>query len=175
MPSSPIAQAWWKTNSPGCARCSLRRKPGRHPRRALSIRKPGSPTCSPASTITTSRSSTRCCPGAGKPLPPSSRPDSCSRSSPCGHAAVFTGWIPPKPMQSTSGGVAPSSFAAPAAKAAIDRILGKKRDRFLRGAHLVRAAPTSICGVDGCAERPRCNVDAAPEAHTLHRQWLTKG
>jgi hypothetical protein len=28
------------------------------------------------------------CPGTGKPLPPSSRPDSCSRSSPCGHAAL---------------------------------------------------------------------------------------
>jgi hypothetical protein len=35
MPSSPILQAWRKTNSPGCARCSLRRKPGRHPRRTL--------------------------------------------------------------------------------------------------------------------------------------------
>src|SRR5262249_36549391 len=47
-----------------------------------------------ASTITTSRSSTRCCPGAGRPLSPSSRPDSRSRSQSCGHAAVFTGWIP---------------------------------------------------------------------------------
>ena len=33
MPSRPIAQAWRKTNSPECVRCSLKRKPGRHPHR----------------------------------------------------------------------------------------------------------------------------------------------
>jgi hypothetical protein len=41
---------------------------------------------------------------------------------------------------------------------------------------LDRAAPTRIRKSDGCAEHSRvANVDAAPEAHTSHRQLLTKG
>src|SRR5262249_12176736 len=42
------------------------------------------------------------------------------------------------------------------------------------GGLLGRAAPTCIREVTGVRNAPRCNVGAAPEAHTLHRQWLTK-
>jgi hypothetical protein len=72
------------------------------------------------------------------------------------------------------GGATCSSFAAPAAKAAVI-VLAKERDRIEVLRSLDRAAPTCICGVTGVRNAPRCNVDAAPEAHTLHRQWLTKG
>jgi hypothetical protein len=44
------------------------------------------------------------------------------------------------------------------------------RSRELLG----RATPTCIREVTGVRNAPRCNVDAAPEAHTLHRQWLRK-
>src|SRR6516164_2547922 len=43
------------------------------------------------------------------------------------------------------------------------------------GGLLGRAAPTCIREVTGVRNAPRCNVGAAPEAHTLHRQWLAEG
>jgi hypothetical protein len=78
--------------------------------------------------------------------------------------------FPPKPMQRTRGGAAPSSFAAPAAKAAIDRILRKKRDRLLRGGHLgsggtdVHLRGGRVCGttpLQTSMRRPRAHVAPA--------------
>jgi hypothetical protein len=85
--------------------------------------------------------------------------------------------FPPKPMQRTRGGAAPSSFAAPAAKAAIDRILRKKSARLLRGGHLgsggtdVHLRGGRVCGTTPL--QSRCGARGAHVAPAVVDEGLT--
>jgi hypothetical protein len=98
----------------------------------------------------------------------SPEPPDAARHRTCGHAGI-------RPFRASlnstyhptytkdDGGATCSSCRARGQSGMI--VFGKERDRVLRGEHLGRAALTSICGVTGVRNDPRCTSGAASTAH----------
>src|SRR5262249_30326375 len=127
----------------------------------MSIRRRGSQTCSPGSTITTSRDSTSSCPGIGRTTQPNSRPE--------GRRSAFSDY--PMPRSSPDGytGFCATRVATPCSSSEMSLIQGQpiptnKKSADSRNKHPMNTGCFQPASLTPAAANELAAVPPAPNA-----------